>query len=676
MFNRILWTLDNEMDGSRFERLCTDLLAREGFKDILPIGGTYDSGRDAEIRRWKGIKSTGGVTFFQYSLEKDWRNKLDRELKKVYGKGHKINFYVFLTSQRVTGESRDKLAKFVTQNYGWQLIVYDREWLRHRLEEAHPDLAAKYLGIPEATAQEQKKSELKPPEPVSSKGEKAWQLYLQKDYERAVVEFKELVKKDRGNVQTWQALAWCQYVLHRYNEALVSINHAHALEEDNDYSLGLKASILTEDGIEKGIKANLLLARDIFKQLAEKSVHWTDHYNYGNVLNALGDYKGAKGEFLKAIENNPKQPEVWKNLGSVYYHLRDHEKEIECYDQALAINSQLPQALLSKGITLLIVFKRAREAAELIERGIEVEESISSQWPHSWYWLAQAYYQQSDIRRALDRVNSGLAVAPSHYGLLNLKSLILSKLWREDHKFVSEAISFFKFRMELFGEDYDTFVELANLYKNMGQSALVRDLVKSYVDLDMVDPLTYLEYSNHDLDNLLSSLRYFSAYKTFRKSETISEYRGLMEKQGISSDDDFENALFIVFSIPFGLVCDVYANLSPPERVGVIEETKNILFDSLKISFPRLSVKLLKTINLNIPEQTSDGLSRIMVVWSDIALLEFSRQLGFIGGYFGLSVQELDKTIANQGGRLGNWQIEIMNDTLFEINKHLKIFKE
>ena len=67
MFNQILWALDNEIDGTKFEQLCTDLLGREGYIDIIPIGGNYDGGRDAEIRRFLGIKSTGGTVFFQYS---------------------------------------------------------------------------------------------------------------------------------------------------------------------------------------------------------------------------------------------------------------------------------------------------------------------------------------------------------------------------------------------------------------------------------------------------------------------------------------------------------------------------------------------------------------------------------------------------------------------------------
>lgn len=675
MFNSVLWTLDNEMDGGRFERLCTDLLAREGYKDIVPIGGTYDRGRDAEVRRWKGIKATGGVTFFQYSLEKDWRGKLEKELKKVYKNGHIINFYVFITCQRVTGHSRDKLAEFVAQTYGWQLVVYDREWLRHRLEEAHPDLATKYLGIFETNELRYHKSGVYSPVPIKNQKEKAWQLYLQKNYERAAVEFKEFLDKDRRNVQTWQALAWCQYALFRYSEALVSINRALALEQDNDYSLGLKGSILTEDGIERGVRANLLLARNIFKQFADKSNHWIDHYNYGNVLDALHDYAGAKREFLKAIDKNPQQPEVWKNLGSVYYHLQDHEKEIECYDRALEINDRLPQALISKGVTLLRVFRKTREAAELIESGLEVEESIGVRWPHAWYWLAQAYYEQSNLRKALERVNAGLAIVPSHYGLLSLKAMILSRLWREDPQFIDVALAFFQFRIELSRDDYESLAELARLYNATGQEVLLRDLLESYIDIGSINPLSYVKLTNHDFDDFLTSLKYFSAYRTFRESQTVSEYIALMKEHGILCDDDFENAVFVVCSIPFGLVCDLFANLSQTERVETLEKAYNILFDSLKASFPRLSARLLQTIKLDTPDQIADGLSRIMVVLPDIPLLEFSRQLGYIAAIFGMSAKDLDRSIAGQGKKLSSWQKEIMIDSLSEINDQLKIFK-
>ena len=45
------------------------------------------------------------------------------------------------------------------------------------------------------------------------------------------------------------------------------------LDEHNSVTLGIKASILTESGIADGKKANLVVARRIFAELASDSQH-------------------------------------------------------------------------------------------------------------------------------------------------------------------------------------------------------------------------------------------------------------------------------------------------------------------------------------------------------------------------------------------------------------------
>lgn len=45
--NKTLWAVDGELDEAKFERLCVDLLQRQGFTDIVPIE-PQDGGRDAE----------------------------------------------------------------------------------------------------------------------------------------------------------------------------------------------------------------------------------------------------------------------------------------------------------------------------------------------------------------------------------------------------------------------------------------------------------------------------------------------------------------------------------------------------------------------------------------------------------------------------------------------------
>jgi hypothetical protein len=79
--------------------------------------------------------------FFQYSLEKKWESKLKREIQKVQTYDQQIGTFVFVTTQNVSGDKRDKLEYQFSQEYDCELLIFDREWLRLQLEEANRDLA-------------------------------------------------------------------------------------------------------------------------------------------------------------------------------------------------------------------------------------------------------------------------------------------------------------------------------------------------------------------------------------------------------------------------------------------------------------------------------------------------------------------------------------------------------
>ena len=54
-------------------------MSREGYKDIQPLGGHQDKGRDAIHHD----KTTGTDTIFTYSVREDWNDKLNEDLKKI-----------------------------------------------------------------------------------------------------------------------------------------------------------------------------------------------------------------------------------------------------------------------------------------------------------------------------------------------------------------------------------------------------------------------------------------------------------------------------------------------------------------------------------------------------------------------------------------------------------------
>jgi hypothetical protein len=62
--NVTIYCLEELTDYLQFERLCHDLMALEGYKDIEPLGGFSDKGRDAIL------VDNSRNTIFAYSVRK------------------------------------------------------------------------------------------------------------------------------------------------------------------------------------------------------------------------------------------------------------------------------------------------------------------------------------------------------------------------------------------------------------------------------------------------------------------------------------------------------------------------------------------------------------------------------------------------------------------------------
>lgn len=139
-------------DARSFEQLCSSLLVKE-YPKIIPLGGPKDGGRDAvEPSTIHNLFQTeDGGTIFQFSLEKTWKSKLRRELKKVFENGYHPSNYVFVSNQSI-GTHRDEVRQHASRTYGVNLETYDIEWLRARLE--NPDyigIRRQYLGLDETS---------------------------------------------------------------------------------------------------------------------------------------------------------------------------------------------------------------------------------------------------------------------------------------------------------------------------------------------------------------------------------------------------------------------------------------------------------------------------------------------------------------------------------------------
>jgi len=140
----IVYCLEQLTDYDQFERLSHDMMALDGYRNIEPLGGKSDKGRDA-IHMDGSSKSQ--ATVFAYSVREDWRRKLGEDCDKVRSHGHTCNRFVFVTTSAVSATDRDVAIEYVRSEYGWECDLYSLERLRSMFATTHRDLVARHPQI-------------------------------------------------------------------------------------------------------------------------------------------------------------------------------------------------------------------------------------------------------------------------------------------------------------------------------------------------------------------------------------------------------------------------------------------------------------------------------------------------------------------------------------------------
>lgn len=141
--NVTIYCLDEITDYYDFERLCSDLMALREYRNIEPLGGFSDKGRDAI----HVDATTGRVTLFAYSVREDWRAKLAEDAAKIRRHGHACDQLIFLTPARCTAGERDEAVQDIKARYGWKLELYGAERLRILLEVEFPHVRSQHPSI-------------------------------------------------------------------------------------------------------------------------------------------------------------------------------------------------------------------------------------------------------------------------------------------------------------------------------------------------------------------------------------------------------------------------------------------------------------------------------------------------------------------------------------------------
>lgn len=139
----IIYCLEQLTDYEQFERLCHDVVALDGYRDLEPLGGSKDKGRDA----LHADRSSGTATVFAYSVREDWRAKLDEDAEKIKRHDHPCDRLVFLCTASFTAGQRDAAIADVRDDYGWDLEIYGLERLGVLFRTTHRSVLAHHPTI-------------------------------------------------------------------------------------------------------------------------------------------------------------------------------------------------------------------------------------------------------------------------------------------------------------------------------------------------------------------------------------------------------------------------------------------------------------------------------------------------------------------------------------------------
>lgn len=262
---------------------------------------------------------------------------------------------------------------------------------------------------------------------LDEQNEIGWQSFFENKYEKVCSIFYDLISKKPNDPLILQALALSEYHLFNYQKALININKALQIEDNEVFYLN-KASILVEQGFLNNEDSKIVEAIEIFEKAIQNGHNfYALYYNYGNALIKLKDYEKAILYLKKALVLDPNKSEPWNNLGNCYMNIGEHKLEMICYDNALLINPDSPETLFSKGSSLFKNFGDTDVGLKYMLQGAEKTERHLIDNPSVFFWIAEAYLSKCDFENSIKWNTKGLTFFSSDNFLMIQKARIDKK---------------------------------------------------------------------------------------------------------------------------------------------------------------------------------------------------------------------------------------------------------
>lgn len=186
---------------------------------------------------------------------------------------------------------------------------------------------------------------------------------LQKNLAEAVRVYLRAVTIDPADYDTNLNLSACYFQLGRYNLAEQYCQAALKLKETPQAYSNLGIIYDSQDKRPEAIKA--------YKESLELDVHQpVILMNLGCSYVRQGRVKTAIRIFEMVVKESPADSAPWEQLGACWFHLRDLDQSMECYQKAAEINPKSPDAHRGLGVVYMTIALTDPEKVQLRQKAV------------------------------------------------------------------------------------------------------------------------------------------------------------------------------------------------------------------------------------------------------------------------------------------------------------------
>ncbi|MFC3395061.1 tetratricopeptide repeat protein [Brenneria rubrifaciens] len=492
-------------------------------------------------------------------------------------------------------------------------------------------------------------------------------FFKEKDYNSIIGKLKNKKDLTLGEVSL---LSLSYYNLHQYDKSLMTILLFENKGLKNNHLLRIKACIFCEKGIKE---KNLNIVKDA-KRIHKEALHgkcwdWLDYYNYANMDLALGNFKDAIHNYNKSLKINPKDEKTWKNLAQCYYEIGNNKKAFSCLEQALSINPELIEAILTKAGMIRDIKKAPLDTIDLYDQAMSIAVQTGFDMRSIFYQKSLSFYQGDRIFDAIDTIQNGLIYFPGEFYLTNLKLSILAHRWSIDTTLAEMAIQEFTQQIEEHPLDIEAKKILAEIFLKKNDNAKLEEIIKSCLEQYEL-PYNLDELIEHDIESIFIFIKNIDKIHNYRKSSNLCGELFSTYELSISHANEIQFHFDILYA---DLYTKIEKKLNKKNFLSILD--KHLLV-GIKIS-KAVSRILSKdqSVKIKNKEEIANNIAYLIASIPEITIGEISRQIGHASGVLGYDSSLLDKNI-NISNKISNWFNLSLEPILNGANEIYRVFKE